>query len=119
VNACDLAQKGRQILTNQRFTAGEPHFANAGRRRSPDHPLDFVKRQDVRPGLASVRAIRHAVKATNVAPIGDTDPEAVVNAPVPVYEVGPGENGQCRLHYPHGCKPWAKFGGPIVVAKKI
>ena len=91
-------------LRTQRFAAREPQFANARRRRSPDHPLDFVKRQDVRPGLAAVRDIRHAVKATNVAPIRDADPQAVVNASVPVYEVGPGEDGQCRLHYPQGCK---------------
>ena len=93
-------------------TSGSPPVNRSLRtpaaRRSADHPFDFVERQDVRPGLTVVRDIRHAVKATNVAPIRDADPQAVVNATVPVYELGPGENGQCCLHYPQRCKPWAK-----------
>ena len=103
-------QEDRQIPTDERFPAGEPQFANTGRRRSADHPFDFVKRQDVCPGLAAVRDIRHAIEATNIAPIRDADPQAVVNASMPVHKVGPGEHGQCRLHYPQRCKPGGQFG---------
>ena len=98
-NVSDAAQEHRQILTKQRLAAREPQFANARRRRPPDYPFDFIKRENVRPGLGAVRHIRHAVKATNIAPIRDADPQAVVNASVPVYEVGGGDHGQCDLHY--------------------
>jgi transcriptional regulator of acetoin/glycerol metabolism len=39
-----------------------------------------------------------------------------VNASVPVYEMGSGENGQCRLHYLQGCK---RRANSLFLAKKV
>jgi hypothetical protein len=79
-DALDLTEHGHQrveLAAQQRLPAGQPDLGHPQRRGGADHPGDLLERQDLGAGEERVAAaedlLGHAVRAAEVAPIGDRD----------------------------------------------
>ena len=63
-------------VTQERFTAGDPHFVDADAREDVDQKAGFLERQDVLTRKPDVVLLWHAVLAPQVASVRDRDPQA-------------------------------------------
>jgi hypothetical protein len=76
----------RQVGPNQRLAAGEPQTPHAHLRYHADKPGDFLEREDLVSRLEPYILIGHAVKAADIAAVGDADPQAGVDTAEAIEE---------------------------------
>ena len=75
-----------EVAAQQGFPAREPHFVDPEVAEDVDQAGDLLEVQDLLAGQPDVLFFRHAVLATQVAPVGDRDPEIPERPPVEVAE---------------------------------
>ena len=74
-----FATSARQIVPHQRFAAGEPDFVDAQLSRQPARTASISSNVRISSrGRNSHVLRRHAIKAADVAAIGDADPQVIV-----------------------------------------
>ena len=72
----DLANEIRQVPSQQWFASGDANLRHAERGEHVDEPAQLVRRQDVAAGQPGVVVLRHAIRAPQVATIGDGEAQA-------------------------------------------
>src|SRR6056297_1569015 len=77
-NGHKLLHQLRQVFPHQRFATGQPQILNTDRREEGDQPMNLFEREDLLFGQKRDVLRRHAVKAADVATVGDADAEAAV-----------------------------------------
>ena len=83
IDARQLGQhfhESRESGADERFATRETQPVNAHLRNDAHKPRDLLERENLLARAELHVLIRHAVKAANVATIGDTDPQAGVRA---------------------------------------
>lgn len=73
----DAAGNLDDVLSNKRFAAREPKLAETQAGGFVHHTHDFIRREMVGALGPTLVALRHAIKATLVAPVGDRNAEVV------------------------------------------
>ena len=89
-HADELSHEERQVAAHERLAAGQTELRDAHAGGGTREALDLLEREDLR--VRDVRRVllRHAVEASDVAAIGDADPEVVVDTSERVDEHGTG-----------------------------
>ena len=81
-----------ELRAEQRLAAGQAQLAHAQAREDAREPLDLLERQDLLAGqervLLAVDLGRHAVRAPEVAAVGDGDAQVVQRPPQPIGRAG-------------------------------
>ena len=80
------------VAPQQRLAAGEADAAHAQPRKRADQSLDLVEAEPVRGFFESLKTLRHAIAATQIATIGDRQPHVFDVAAVLIDE-GLGHGG--------------------------
>ena len=76
--ATSIAHELVQVAAHQRLAAGQPNLVDAERRRDADEVRDLLEGEQL--VLRPERDIlRHAVRAAQIAPVGDGDAQVVVD----------------------------------------
>ena len=70
----------RQIAPHQRLSAGDPQLADPQPDRDPHEPFDLFEVQNLAALHEMHARLRHAVKAADIAAVGDADAQVVVHA---------------------------------------
>ena len=71
----------RQIAPHQRLSAGDPQLADSQPDGHAHEAFDLFKVQNLAALHKMHTRLRHAVKAADVAPVGDTDAQVIVHPP--------------------------------------
>ena len=71
----ELLDKGLEVAPQEGFPAGEAHGVHALRGEHAYEALDLVERQNRLAGQPDVVHLGHAVRAPQIATIGDRDPQ--------------------------------------------
>ena len=71
----DHPHERRQVAAQQRLAAGQADLVHAEREEDVDERARLLEMQDVLARQPDVVVLRHAVFATEVAPIGDREPQ--------------------------------------------
>src|SRR5688500_6539101 len=87
-NLHHCANQFHQVCAHEGLTTSESQFRNTHAGHYPNQPFDLFKRQHffLRKVLNSFS--RHAIKATQVTPVGYSQPEVVQRAPMIVEKCG-------------------------------
>src|SRR6185436_15842186 len=97
-----LRHEALEVAAQQRLAAREPHLLDAVPHEDPCEPRQLLERQQIlamqERELRTEDLLRHAVRASEVAAIGDGDPQ-VANRPAERVEHGHG-----RANYAGGNK---------------
>jgi selenocysteine-specific elongation factor len=96
-------QRGRrrddrgEVAAEQRLAAGEADLADAeGLHADPDKPANLLARQHLRRGQPVEALGRHAVRAAQIAAIGEGDPQIRRYPPVGISEHSPSLRAECE-----------------------
>jgi hypothetical protein len=66
----DARYEGNDVITKERFTAGQTRLSDAVFACHAHDPYDLIAGQDIRPGEVLETRFRHAIDAFQVAPVG-------------------------------------------------